>query len=105
MSVVIVSRFGVADTAKGPRHPWHVLTTNATSQAGASSSSICSTRPPWTGRAQQPFGLLVDDLDEIHTKALAAGATKIIKPQDAQGMPRNSAVKDPSGNWIWIYQG
>lgn len=51
------------------------------------------------------FGVLVDDLDSSHTKALAAGATEIIAPQDAQGMPRNSAIKDPSGNWIWIYQG
>jgi DNA-binding transcriptional MerR regulator len=51
------------------------------------------------------FGLLVDDLDAAHTKALAAGATEVTKPQDAQGMPRNAAVKDPSGNWIWLYQG
>lgn len=51
------------------------------------------------------FGLLVDDLDAAHGKALAAGATEITKPQEAQGMPRNSAVKDPSGNWVWIYQG
>lgn len=51
------------------------------------------------------FGLLVEDLDTTHEQALAAGATEVTKPQDAQGMPRNSAVKDPSGNWIWIYQG
>jgi predicted enzyme related to lactoylglutathione lyase len=51
------------------------------------------------------FGMLVDDLDATHRKALAAGATEITEPHDAQGMPRNSAVKDPSGNWIWIYQG
>jgi DNA-binding transcriptional MerR regulator len=51
------------------------------------------------------FGLLVGDLDATHDKALAAGATEVVKPQEAQGMPRNSAVKDPSGNWIWIYQG
>ena len=51
------------------------------------------------------FGLVVDDLDTTHQHALAAGAVEIIKPQEAQGMPRNSAVKDRSGNWIWIYQG
>jgi len=44
------------------------------------------------------FGLLVDDLDAVHSKALTAGATEVVKPQEAQGMPRNSAVKDPSGN-------
>lgn len=51
------------------------------------------------------FGLLVDDLDRAHEKALAAGATEVTKPHDPQGMPRTSAIKDPSGNWIWIYQG
>lgn len=50
------------------------------------------------------FGLLVDDLDAAHGKALAAGATEVVRPQDRQGMPRHAAVKDPSGNWVWIYQ-
>lgn len=51
------------------------------------------------------FGLLVDDLDAAHERALSAGATEVIGPEEPQGMPRTSAVKDPSGNWIWIYQG
>jgi DNA-binding transcriptional MerR regulator len=51
------------------------------------------------------FGLLVEDLDATHQQALSAGATELTAPRDAQGMPRNSAVKDPSGNWIWLYQG
>ena len=51
------------------------------------------------------FGLLVEDLTEAHRRALAAGATEIVAPHDTEGMPRNSAVKDPGGNWIWLYQG
>jgi DNA-binding transcriptional MerR regulator len=51
------------------------------------------------------FGLLVDDLDATHRNALAAGAADVVAPHDSQGMPRNAAVKDPSGNWIWLYQG
>ena len=51
------------------------------------------------------FGLLVEDLNESHTQALAQGATEMTPPHDVQGMPRCSAVKDPSGNWIWLYQG
>jgi predicted enzyme related to lactoylglutathione lyase len=43
------------------------------------------------------FGLLVDDLATTHARALAAGGTELVAPRDAQGMPRNSAVKDPSG--------
>ena len=51
------------------------------------------------------FGLLVDDVDVRHAKALAAGGTEAVAPRDLQGMPRSSAVKDPGGNWIWLYQG
>jgi DNA-binding transcriptional MerR regulator len=50
------------------------------------------------------FGLLVDDLDAYHTRAVEAGAAETVAPRDAQGMPRCSAVRDPSGNWIWLYQ-
>ena len=39
------------------------------------------------------FGFLVDDLDATHARALTAGATEVINPHEAQGMPRNSAVK------------
>ncbi len=50
------------------------------------------------------FGLLVEDLAEAHKRALAAGAVELVEPHGAEGMPRNSAVRDPSGNWIWLYQ-
>jgi DNA-binding transcriptional MerR regulator len=50
------------------------------------------------------FGLLVDDLDACHARAIDAGAAETVAPHDAQGMPRCSAVRDPSGNWIWLYQ-
>jgi DNA-binding transcriptional MerR regulator len=51
------------------------------------------------------FGLLVDDLDARHAGAVAAGGTEVVPPHSPEGMPRCSAVKDPSGNWIWLYQG
>ena len=50
------------------------------------------------------FGLLVDDLDARHASAVEARATETVAPHDAEGMPRCSAVRDPSGNWIWLYQ-
>lgn len=50
------------------------------------------------------FGLLVEDLDAYHARAIEAGATEIVVPHDAKGMPRNSAVRDPSGNWIGLAQ-
>jgi DNA-binding transcriptional MerR regulator len=51
------------------------------------------------------FGLLVDDLDATHSQALAAGGTEAVAPHSPEGMPRCSAVNDPDGNWIWLYQG
>jgi predicted enzyme related to lactoylglutathione lyase len=51
------------------------------------------------------FSLLVDDVDAVHARALAAGATEIVAPHDAEGMPRTSGVLDPSGNWIGLAQG
>jgi DNA-binding transcriptional MerR regulator len=51
------------------------------------------------------FGLSVDDLDATHARAVAAGGTEVVAPRSPQGMPRCSAVKDPSDNWVWLYQG
>lgn len=51
------------------------------------------------------FGLLVEDLADSHKRALAAGTTEMCPPHNAEGMPRCSAVRDPDGNWIWLYQG
>ena len=57
------------------------------------------------GRAgDSTIGFLVDDVDGTHDQALRAGAIEAVPPMDAEGMPRCSAVKDPSGNWIWLYQ-
>ena len=50
------------------------------------------------------FGLLAEDLDACHLRAVDAGATEVVAPREAEGMPRCSAVRDPSGNWIWLYQ-
>jgi DNA-binding transcriptional MerR regulator len=50
------------------------------------------------------FGLLVDDLDSAHRRALDAGATEYYPPVDKPWKPRSSCVTDPSGNHIDLYQ-
>jgi predicted enzyme related to lactoylglutathione lyase len=50
-------------------------------------------------------GFLVEDLAAAHSRAVTAGATETVAPHAPEGMPRCSAVRDPSGNWIWLYQG
>ena len=51
------------------------------------------------------FGFTVPDVDQTHQRALDAGAAQAVALNTPQGMPRNSAVTDPDGNWIWLYQG
>lgn len=51
------------------------------------------------------FGLLVEDVDVALARALDAGAVQVVPVQSPEGMPRCCAVKDPSSNWIWLYQG
>ena len=58
--------------------------------------------PHRAGRAD--FGLLVDDLDAVHTRAVAAGGSELMPPRDVSGMPRTSTIVDPSGNLINLYQ-
>jgi DNA-binding transcriptional MerR regulator/predicted enzyme related to lactoylglutathione lyase len=50
------------------------------------------------------FGLLVEDVDATHRRALDAGATEVYAPMDAPWKPRSSCVTDPSGNKIDLCQ-
>ncbi|MEN3537506.1 VOC family protein [Microbispora sp. ZYX-F-249] len=55
-----------------------------------------------TGVSQ--FGLLVDDVDAAHRRAVDAGAIEVCPPADKPWKPRSSCVADPSGNRINLYQ-
>ncbi len=45
--------------------------------------------------------IYVDDADAVYQKALAEGATEIMKPED-QPYGRSGGVQDPFGNTWWI---
>jgi predicted enzyme related to lactoylglutathione lyase len=51
------------------------------------------------------FGLLVEDVDALHARALAAGATEDYAPTESPGLPRHSGFVDPSGNRVVLWQG
>jgi hypothetical protein len=51
------------------------------------------------------IGLTVGDLDDAHARAVSSGGVELVAPHSPEGMPRCSAVADPSGNWVWLYQG
>jgi DNA-binding transcriptional MerR regulator len=62
-----------------------------------------ATRDPYrAGRAD--YGFLVGDLEAFHERATAAGGVELSPPSDVEGMPRTSAIADPSGNVINLYQ-
>lgn len=50
------------------------------------------------------FGMLVDDVDVRHGRALEHGATEISPPTDYAWKPRSSVIDDPSGNRIQLSQ-
>lgn len=51
------------------------------------------------------LGLLVDDVDVRHRRALEHGAAEVSPPADYSWKPRSSVVDDPSGNRIQLSQG
>lgn len=59
--------------------------------------------PGYPGRGAC-FGLLVDDLETVHQRALDAGGTEVHPPMDFAWKPRASLVDDPSGNRLALYQ-
>ena len=50
------------------------------------------------------FGMLVDDVDARHRRALEHGATEVTPPTDYEWKPRSSVIDDPSGNRIQLSQ-
>jgi len=51
------------------------------------------------------FGLLVDDVEAVHQRALQAGATEVSARADYAWKPRSSVIDDPAGNRIQLTQG
>jgi DNA-binding transcriptional MerR regulator len=50
------------------------------------------------------FGLLVDNVDSAHQRALEAGANEVYPPVERPWKPRSSCLTDPSSNYIDLYQ-
>jgi predicted enzyme related to lactoylglutathione lyase len=57
------------------------------------------------GATPSCFGMLVDDVDAAHRRALSAGAHEVQPPADFAWEPRSSIIDDPSGNRIQLSQG
>lgn len=59
----------------------------------------------WRAGSPTCFGLLVDDVDAVHRRAIEAGGTEISEPADYAWKPRSSVIDDLSGNRIQLSQG
>jgi DNA-binding transcriptional MerR regulator len=87
---------------EGPLHLFAVFGSWPSSEFFLLNISDAERDPFRAGRAN--FGFLVDDLDAVHKQAVAAGGSEVTSPHEEPGMPRTSAVADPSGNLIHLYQ-
>jgi DNA-binding transcriptional MerR regulator len=98
--------FGVTLTEErhgdGPAHLFATFGSWPSSEFFLLNLSDAERDPYRAGRAN--FGFLVDDLDAAHKRGLAAGGTEISAPHDEPGMPRTSAIVDPSNNLFHLYQ-
>ena len=55
-------------------------------------------KPALVGRSTgQGLYLLVDDVDAVHARALAAGGTEVFAPEDTEWGTRRARVLDPGG--------
>jgi predicted enzyme related to lactoylglutathione lyase len=54
--------------------------------------------------APSSFGVLVPDVNNVHRRAIEAGASEVDPPMDYAWKPRSSIIDDPSGNRILLSQ-
>ena len=91
--------FGVIQRQDGPAGTvLHAEISMGEAVLMVASSDAAYQRPPLIGQSTgQGLYLLVEDVDAFHQKALAAGGTSVIEPEDTQWGARRCRVLDPQG--------
>jgi uncharacterized glyoxalase superfamily protein PhnB len=74
---------------------------NCILQIGDSCFMISQARGAFSSMKTSMY-LFVDDVDEMHKRALEHGAKSEFEPQDMPYEDRQSGIIDPSGNYWWI---
>jgi PhnB protein len=74
---------------------------NAEVRIGNSNVMISEARGEWQPMPSAIY-LYVNDTDVTYARALQAGATSLMQPEDQFWGDRNAGVKDASGNYWWI---
>lgn len=74
---------------------------NCILKIGDTSIMISQARGQFQG-LKSSFYLFVDDVEQIHKKAIATGAKVEFEPTDMPYGDRQSGIIDPCGNYWWI---
>lgn len=74
---------------------------NAEVQIGDSIVMISEAKDEWKPMPSAIY-LYVNDTDATYERALQAGASSLMEPEDQFWGDRNAGVKDASGNYWWI---
>ena len=74
---------------------------NVIMKIGTSCLMISQARGPFLNM-RTSFYLFVDNVDEVHERALTFGAKVEFEPADMDYQDRQSGIIDPSGNYWWI---
>lgn len=54
--------------------------------------------------AYATFGVEVDNVDDVHARAVASGATSVVEPTDNPGGVRSAYLRDTDGSLFAIYR-
>jgi uncharacterized glyoxalase superfamily protein PhnB len=74
---------------------------NVILKVGHNSLMISQARGEFLGMRTSLY-LFVNDVDQMHQRALDHGAREVLKPADMDYDDRQSGIVDPSGNYWWI---
>lgn len=74
---------------------------NCILKIGDSCFMISQAREPFLNMKTSLY-LFVDNVEEIHKKAIENGATSVFEAEDMPYGDRQSGIIDPSGNYWWI---
>ncbi len=74
---------------------------NVVLKIGDSCFMISQAREPFLNM-RTAFYLFVDDVEEMHKRAIGSGAKLAFEADDMPYLDRQSGIIDPSGNYWWI---
>ncbi len=82
-------------------HPENGDLSNVILKIGDTCIMLSQAREPFLNMYTAMY-LFVENVDTVHKRAIANGATVVFEPADMDYGDRQSGIVDPSGNYWWI---